>query len=373
MSGTSTQQPEVREADEDEPDDWDKRIFSTGCSLENTKMNDCYFDKKDWRLCKKELEHVQHHLNIYPPPSGSSPDRMASTIGKGHLRWVSASSLRSRAITDSTTLLSSFHHRRRFGFLTTRPSSALPPSTPRPIPHSLCHRRYVSLKSSPHLRADQQPAPSPSPSSPSPATQSPPPSLHDLSSGLSDEPDIADGINNTGNHVDWGRSFHGLSAEAFSKEAADVLLEPLSPEDVEVKPDGILYLPEIKYRRILNKAFGPGAWGLAPRGETIVTNKSVTREYALVVHGRLVSIARGEQDYFSPEGVPTASEGCKSNALVRCCKDLGVASELWDPRYIRKFMAKNAKEVFVEHVPSKRRKKIWLRRDDDVRYPYKET
>ena len=50
--------------------------------------------------------------------------------------------------------------------------------------------------------------------------------------------------------------------------------------------DGIIYLPEIKYRRILNKAFGPGAWGLAPRGESIVTDKIVTREYALVCHGR---------------------------------------------------------------------------------------
>ena len=59
-------------------------------------------------------------------------------------------------------------------------------------------------------------------------------------------------------------------------------------DDVEVKPDGIIYLPEIKYRRILNRAFGPGGWGLAPRGETIVTGKSITREYALVVGGRYV-------------------------------------------------------------------------------------
>jgi hypothetical protein len=65
-----------------------------------------------------------------------------------------------------------------------------------------------------------------------------------------------------------------------------VLLEPVATQDIEIKPDGIVYLPEIKYRRILNRAFGPGAWGLAPRGETIVTAKSVTREYGLVVQGR---------------------------------------------------------------------------------------
>lgn len=93
--------------------------------------------------------------------------------------------------------------------------------------------------------------------------------------------------------------------------------------------DGIIYLPEIKYRRILNRAFGPGGWGLAPRSETLVTPKSVSREYALVCHGRLVSVARGEQDYFDAGGVATATEGCKSNALMRCCKDLGIASELW--------------------------------------------
>ncbi|KAF6233833.1 hypothetical protein HO173_008045 [Letharia columbiana] len=34
----------------------DKRIFSTGCSAEQAKMNDCYFDKKDWRTCRKEME-----------------------------------------------------------------------------------------------------------------------------------------------------------------------------------------------------------------------------------------------------------------------------------------------------------------------------
>lgn len=89
--------------------------------------------------------------------------------------------------------------------------------------------------------------------------------------------------------MDWATSFHGLSAEAFSPEARETLLSPITPEDVEVKPDGILYLPEIKYRRILNNAFGPGGWGLAPRGETLVTSKAVTREYALVALGRLES------------------------------------------------------------------------------------
>lgn len=119
--------------------------------------------------------------------------------------------------------------------------------------------------------------------------------------------------------------------------------------------DGLIYLPEIKYRRALNRAFGPGGWGLAPRSETNVGPRIVSREYALVCFGRLVAIARGEQEYFDPSGIPTATEACKSNALMRCCKDLGVASELWDPRFIREFKAKHAVEVFAEHGPTKKK------------------
>ncbi|KAG9780243.1 hypothetical protein KCU88_g3785, partial [Aureobasidium melanogenum] len=190
------------------------------------------------------------------------------------------------------------------------------------------------------------------------------------STGFDDQP--LDTQADDPSRLDWTRSFHGLSAEPFSKEAADILQAPIDPEDIEIKPDGIVYLPEIKYRRILNRAFGPGGWGLAPRGETIVTDKSVTREYALLAHGRLVSIARGEQQYFNKDNIPMASEGCKSNAMMRCCKDLGVASELWDPRFIRKFKAQHAREVFVEHQGTKKRTKIWLRKGDPVTYPYAE-
>lgn len=198
-----------------------------------------------------------------------------------------------------------------------------------------------------------------------------PANMRDLEDGLADSPPNPDQTDAATR--DWSRSFHGLSSERFSDAAAAALLEPILADDIEVKPDGIIYLPEIKYRRILNRAFGPGGWGLAPRGETIVTGKTVTREYGLVAGGRLVSIARGEQQYFEPEGIPTATEGCKSNALMRCCKDLGVASELWDPRFIRRFMKEYAKKVWVEHVVTKKKKQITIRKDDEVPYPWKES
>lgn len=69
--------------------------------------------------------------------------------------------------------------------------------------------------------------------------------------------------NSTGNGdaVDWTQSYSGLGLQPFPLETAQILTEQIDPEDVEVKPEGLLYLPEIKYRRILNRAFGPGGWG----------------------------------------------------------------------------------------------------------------
>lgn len=148
-------------------------------------------------------------------------------------------------------------------------------------------------------------------------------------------------------------------------------MAPIPFNDVEVKPDGIIYLPEIKYRRILNTAFGPGGWGLAPRGELMVESNFVTREFALIVHGRFVALARGECAYYGDDNLPNAIEGCKSNALMRCCKDLGIASELWDPRYVRKYIKEWTKEVWVEYVPNKKKRMIRIRKDDEIVYPYK--
>lgn len=89
---------------------------------------------------------------------------------------------------------------------------------------------------------------------------------------------------------------------------------------------------------------------------------------------RFIAQARGECQFFgNDDGIATAGEGCKSNALMRCCKDLGIASELWDPRYIRDFKKKYTSEIWVEHVATKKKRLIWVRKGDDPSYPYKKS
>ena len=86
--------------------------------------------------------------------------------------------------------------------------------------------------------------------------------------------------------IDWTSSYHGIATKPVSPEQYKILIRSIPDKDIEVKPDGVLYLPEIKYRRRLNEAFGPMGWGLIPRGEVNVGAHIVTREYALIVGGR---------------------------------------------------------------------------------------
>lgn len=114
-------------------------------------------------------------------------------------------------------------------------------------------------------------------------------------------------------------------------------------------------------------------WAVSQPRHIYIYIYAYTRTDRYLTLARLVSVARGEQDYFSPDNIPTATEGCRSNALVRCCKDLGIASELWDPRWIRKYKAEHTREAWVEHVVNKKKAKIWVRKDDEVAYPWRET
>lgn len=45
--------------DDEEPDEWDQRIISTGCDKENLKLQLCHADSGDWRKCSKELEEFR--------------------------------------------------------------------------------------------------------------------------------------------------------------------------------------------------------------------------------------------------------------------------------------------------------------------------
>lgn len=149
------------------------------------------------------------------------------------------------------------------------------------------------------------------------------------------------------------QGFDGASVQPFDKTIADKLLAPFEPGDVEVKPDGIVFLPGEWYRRRLTEAFGPGGWALLPRGP--VRTRSAGGGGELVVYhgalyclGRYVGEAYGECTYWPNNRGMTygdAVEGALTNCVDRCCKRLGMASELWSKPWRDEWLKKNATQV----------------------------
>lgn len=122
----------------------------------------------------------------------------------------------------------------------------------------------------------------------------------------------------------------------LSEKQILALRRPVLDAEVEWKPavkDGpaiIPYLSHNGYRDRLDAAFGLGGWGMVPVGMP----KSMGEEfiyvpYALCVGGVPRVYAWGEQQIHKMT-YGDALEGAKSNAIVRCGKELGIARELWN-------------------------------------------
>ena len=150
----------------------------------------------------------------------------------------------------------------------------------------------------------------------------------------------------------YAEGFDGMATEPFDKETRAILLAPIDPEDVEIKPDGICYLPGVFYRQRLTAAFGPGGWAMAPRSPAkrapAQGGECVMYHGALIALGRYVSEAVGQCVYYPNNAgmqYADAFEGAKTDAITRCCKDLFIASELWDPTWRAQWQAKYAQQV----------------------------
>lgn len=176
----------------------------------------------------------------------------------------------------------------------------------------------------------------------------------------------------------------GIGLARFTKEQQEIIERPIDPNDIDILPTGEIYYGQVQYRKRLNEAFGPGGWGLIPIGafyseELEGGEGTLCREYALIVEGRVVSTAIGETD-FQPKNPrftkATAAEVIKSIALRRLCKDLGIADECWDKRFIREWMKKFAIKAWTVGVaPNNRGKKkpLWRRKDaEKFDYPWRE-
>lgn len=162
-------------------------------------------------------------------------------------------------------------------------------------------------------------------------------------------------------------NYAGASLLRMDAESAELLAAPFGDEAVEVKPTGEVFVSQVHYRRRLNQVFGPGQWALVPRGKWTQDGPTMMREYALYARGHFVAEAVGECEYQESNermSWADAAEGCKSNALTRACKDLGIASECWDRLFANRWRDSHCIQVWVKG----KNKPQWRRLDAPAIY-----
>lgn len=152
----------------------------------------------------------------------------------------------------------------------------------------------------------------------------------------------------------------------LTPQAEEVLNEKLDPKDVKIRPDGLVYLPWTYYANKLNRAFGRLQWGLLPQGAPHVKPQGeygdvlVVWGHWLAIKGVPIGFAYGETTYKPSNATMSygdACEGAKSIALARCCKQLGIALELWDAEWIVGWKSENA-----EQYTNDKGRKVWRKK-----------
>jgi hypothetical protein len=135
-------------------------------------------------------------------------------------------------------------------------------------------------------------------------------------------------------------------------ESVKQLSRPVHPSELFINEKGWLYLSQRGYLDRLNAAVP--TFVFKPVGSLKRNAKVAYQEWALYINGSFVSEAFGESSV-SDEDIE--AENIKYTALVRVCKDLGIASELWDPRQVNKLRSLH----FDRNWCSKKRIFIWSR------------
>jgi hypothetical protein len=164
-------------------------------------------------------------------------------------------------------------------------------------------------------------------------------------------------------------TFVNMATKRVTKAQQKILMKAANPKtEIEILPSGEIYPPQIAMRRRLADAFGPMGWAIRPISEIPRPEKKDTRdaeilyrEWALIAEGRVIATAIGSGKYYGSNArmdYSDVAESLKSDALKRCCKDLGVLWECWDPNFAEAWKQKYAVHVFVRVRDRKDKTKI---------------
>ena len=164
--------------------------------------------------------------------------------------------------------------------------------------------------------------------------------------------------------------FDGASGLQLSKEESTNLTASFDEKLIEIRPDGLIFLPQVFWRQRLNQVVGIGQWALIVKGSHKDPDTSKDKLYVegvLLIRGHYVATAVGEAELHSDnknQSWASVWESAKSDCITRCCKDLSIASEMWQPQFTKEWQKKYAIEVWCKMKDGKS-KKLWRKKTSE--------
>lgn len=169
--------------------------------------------------------------------------------------------------------------------------------------------------------------------------------------------------------VDVPAFYQNASGLSVTPDEQTRLLADFDESEIEIRPDGLIYLPQSFFRSRLNQVFGVGQWALVQH-RTHRDDNYLYFDGSLYVRGCFVARAMGEGQMHNENKMQSWAgvyESAKSDCIVRCCKDLSIAAKLWQPAFARQWTDTHAVKVWQEYEkPDKFGKKgkfVWRRKD----------
>jgi len=151
---------------------------------------------------------------------------------------------------------------------------------------------------------------------------------------------------------------------ALTDKQEKSLYAPVNEAEVEIRPDGLVYLPWVFYQARLTGAFG-AAWSLIPQGMPKINGTFILWGFHLVIKGCYCGFAIGQQEYYPENKRMTYGDACeaaKSNALMRLCKDRGISTQLWEPEFTREWVKKYGVQVKRFNPAKQKEETIWVKK-----------
>ena len=136
---------------------------------------------------------------------------------------------------------------------------------------------------------------------------------------------------------------HGIAECPISEKEGAILRAPINPDaELNIRWDGVVYMPGAVLRKRMLDAFGPGAWAMRQEAPIIYDAETgeIVVDYSMWIKGCYVSRAMAGWSW-NPNNKrmskSDAIESAQTECLRRLTKNLGIGLELWMPGVCDKY------------------------------------